>query len=778
MAKRDQRPAKVTTRSSRWLRGWLLRLSLFGLVVAVAQLAWLDLRVRAEFDGRRWSVPARIFARPLELYPGVRLRAEDLEYELRLAGYLPKANTTRVGTYSRDGQNFLVRTRGFDFADGPEPASHFHVKLTDDRVSDLKQNGEDLPIVRVDPALIARIFPAHREDRILVQLESVPHQLTGGLLAVEDRQFFDHFGVSVRGVARAMWANIRAGKAVQGGSTLTQQLAKNFFLSHERTLARKFQEVLIAAILEARYAKPELLEAYMNEVFLGQAGGRAIHGFGLASEFYFSRPLTELELPEIALLIALVRGASYYNPRSHPERALARRNLVLSAMAEYDVVAAPAAQTASLAPLGVTQARPRASSAHPAFIDLVRRQLHRDYHEDDLRSEGLRIFTTLDPTLQRLSERSLSAGLDQLESEKSLTPNMLQGAVVLTNATTGEVLALAGDREADRTGFNRALDAARPVGSVVKPAVYLAALEQPDKYQLSSLVSDATVTIENENGDVWAPENYDRSDHGQVALYRALANSYNQATVRLGMTVGLENVIDVMRRLGIRREMTAYPSLLLGAVSLSPFEVTQMYQTLAGGGFQTPLRSISDVTGPQGDKLSRYGLSVQQVVAAGPVYLVNQALVEAAQSGTGRGLARRFPDLARVAGKTGTTNDLRDSWFAGFNGDHLGVVWLGRDDNGPTGLTGASGALRVWGDLISQARGRAWEPPAPEQVVWRWVSAETGRLSAENCPGTVRLPMLKSAAMLVDTKVQSCAVAVVTKAIVLIPKTTIAGDNR
>ena len=777
MAKRVRRREKTTVRRNPWLRRWLLRLSLLGLVFGVAQLAWLDLRVRAEFDGRRWAVPARIFARPLELYPGLRLRADDLEYELRLAGYLAQANTSRAGTYSRNGGAFLVRTRGFEFADGAEPASHFRVKIRGQAVESLVQNGQPLAIVRIDPALIARIFPAHHEDRVLVELASVPRLLTEGLIATEDRQFYEHRGVSVRGVARAMWANLRARKAVQGGSTLTQQLAKNFFLTHERSLLRKFREVLIAAILEIRYEKPEILEAYLNEVFLGQAGGRAIHGFGLASEYYFSRPLAELELSEMALLIALVRGASYYNPRRNPQRALARRNLVLDLMAGAGLIDDASAQTAKRAALGVAAAGHRMGTAPPAFIDLVRRHLRRDYHEDDLRSEGLRIFTTLDPSLQRASEHALSVGLKRLEAEKSQTAGSLQGAVVLTNSTTAEVLALAGDRQSARTGFNRALDARRPVGSVLKPAVYLAALEKVDRYRLSTLISDASVGIENEKGEVWAPENYDRQSHGEVPLYRALANSYNQATVRLGMTVGLENVLDVVHRLGVEHEIPAYPSILLGSVSLSPLEVGRMYQTLAGGGFDTPMRVIREVTGPHGDKLSRYDITVRQVIDSASVYLVNRALIEAMRHGTGRSLARRYPSLATVAGKTGTTNDLRDSWFAGFNGDHLAVIWLGRDDNGPTGLTGASGALSVWGDLMSVAGGRAFEPPIPDEIDWAWVLAETGQPSAKNCPGAVRLPIIRTEAS--PPAIATCAdVTPSQQSVESVQRGTIAGDNR
>ena len=378
----------------------------------------------------------------------------------------------------------------------------------------------------------------------------------------------------------------------------------------------------------------------------------------------------------------------------------------------------------------------------------MRRQLRRDYHEDDLRSEGLRIFTTLHPLLQHSAEQALGRGIEALEAgRQSLSPGSLQGAVVVTEPASGEVLALVGDREPRRTGFNRALDARRPIGSVVKPAVFLTALERPRDYHLATLVDDAAVAVENDNGEVWTPENYDLKSHGKVPLYRALASSYNQATVRLGMNVGVEEVARTLERLGVDRDITPYPSLLLGALSLTPVEVTGMYQTLASGGFKTPLRAIREVTDSRGQALSRYGLQTRPSIDPGPTYILNRALVEAMLSGTGRSVYRRYPQLGTVAGKTGTTNDLRDSWFAGFNADRLAVVWLGRDDNGPTQLTGATGALRVWGDLMAGSAGRPWRQPAPASVTWQWLNPATGGAVAEGCPGGLRLPVLAASGL-------------------------------
>ena len=753
MAKRAARHKRQARPKFQLLRRWGVQVALMAIIFLVAQVAWLDLRVQTEFEGRRWAVPARVYARPLELYAGRRLTATQLEHELRLEGDRAAKDTSRPGTYSRlRADRYRIRTRDFRYVEGLEPATLVDVEFSQGRVSSLGNGAGAVALVRIDPAVIAKIYPAHKQDRVLVRLQEVPALLVNGLVAVEDRGFFEHSGVSLRGIARAAWANTRAGKSVQGGSTLTQQLAKNFFLSPERSIQRKASEALTALILEMRYEKTEILEAYLNEVFLGQSGSRAVHGFGLASEYYFGRPLPELELDEMALLIALVRGASYYNPHRHPQRARQRRDLVLSLMASHGVISDDAAKSAMRRPLGIAATAPGAGSDHPAFVDLLRRQLERDYHDDELRSEGLRVFTTLDPTLQRLAEESLTQNAQRLEHAAGLDKNVLQGAVVVTSPTTGEVLALVGDRNPRSHGFNRALDARRPVGSVIKPAVYLSALRQPSIYHLGSLVDDAPVGVKNGRGETWVPRNYDETSHGQIPLIEALSRSYNQATVRLGMNVGLDTVVETLTDLGLERDIPAYPSLLLGAVELTPYEVTRLYQTLATGGFQAPLRAIREVTGPYGEPLSRYGLRVRQSVEPGPVFLVNHAMVQTTRDGTGRSLYRRHPTLGDVAGKTGTTNDLRDSWFAGYNNDLLTVVWLGRDDNQPTGLSGATGALVVFGELLAAAGGAGWQAPVPETVSTVWFNRHDGLPLAGPCGDARPLPALLQGADLADMR--------------------------
>ncbi len=723
----------------------------WSLVVAVIAAAgyalWLDRTVTAQFEGRRWQVPARIYARSLEIYPGAPLTPDVLTTELEAAGYQP-GSVERAGGYLRRGNVFSINLRGFRFWDGEDPPRQLSVSLKDGKVQRLADGTRDIPLVRLQPALVGRIYPGHGEDRILLRLEEVPPLFIKTLLTVEDRGFYRHSGVSVRSMLRAFMANIRAGETVQGGSTITQQLAKNFFLTPERTITRKLNEALIAVLLELHYEKNEILQAYLNEVYIAQQGPRAVHGFGLAAPFFFGRRLVELELSEMALLVALVRGPSYYNPRQHPERAKSRRDLVLDMMAEQGVVAREKAEAEKRRPLGVLEEIPLGQSRYPAFLDLVRRQLRRDYRDEDLRGAGLQIFTTLDPLLQRRAESALSARVRQLELDSArLGPGALQGAVVLTRTTTAEVLALVGGRKPREAGFNRALDAVRPIGSLVKPAVYLAALEQPGRFSLITPIDDAPVRLKDERGEIWAPRNYDNELHGSVPLYVGLSNSYNLATVNLGLELGIPRVAETLERLGVTRPLSQYPSMLLGAIELSPLEVTQMYQTIAAGGFRTPLRAIREVTDANGSPLTRYPLNVTQSVAPGPVYLLGHALTEVMRSGTGQRAYRRLPEGLVTAGKTGTTDELRDSWFAGFSENVLAVVWLGRDDNKPTGLSGTTGALEVWSHLMSGIHNESFLPAAPDNVVFSWV--EPAKISSRgfgfgfNCADARRLPFIR-----------------------------------
>ena len=709
------------------------------LVFAVGYVAWLDVRVRAQFEGKRWALPARVYARPVELWPGARLDPDTLEDELRRAGYHPEDRPRRPGSYLRAGNRFVIEARAFRFWDAEEPARRIEVGFDTGVVRTLDAGGGPAAIVRLDPSLVGRIYPRHHEDRVLVRLDDAPPVLVAGLIAVEDRRFFEHHGISLIAVARAAWANVRAGSFVQGGSTLTQQLAKNLFLSRERTLLRKASEALMALLLEARYPKEELLEVYLNEVYLGQDGRRAIHGFGLASWFYFGRRLDELDLPEAALLIGLARGASAYNPWRKPERALRRRDLVLDVMAARGVVGAAQAAAAKARPLGVRSERPRGASPHPAFIDLVRRQLSRDYRDGDLRTEGLRIFTALDPGVQSTAERVLARELAAAERRRGLAAGVLQGAVLVARADSGDVLAVVGDRRARARGFNRALDAKRPIGSLIKPAVYLTALERG--YSIASPVEDSPVEVRLDDGRRWAPRNHDGEHLGTMPLYRALALSRNAATARLGLSLGVPRVAAVLERLGLAGPLPSSPSLLLGSIDLSPFQVAQVYQALANEGFRSPLRAIHEVTGPEGRPLARYGFSVEPVADPSAVYVLRAALEAVLEEGTGRGMRERLPAALHAAGKTGTTNGGRDSWFAGFAGGYVAVVWVGFDDNRAAGLSGSRQALGVFAGIVSRLPAADAAAPVPDGVEWRWIGFDGDPYRTDpGCPGAVRLP--------------------------------------
>jgi penicillin-binding protein 1B len=724
-----------------WL-GWAIKLGLVGLVVLAGFAVYFDAVVQEKFSGKRWTVPAKVYARPLELFVGQKLAKDDFLKELDALGYRRESAGDGPGAVSVAGNNLELHTRGFQFYESREPSQRVRVRFSGDYVAGLSQaNGSSLAVARLEPMLIGGLYPAHQEDRLLIKLDQVPPYLVETLVAIEDREFFNHFGVSPKSIARAVWVNATAGQVVQGGSTLTQQLVKNFFLTNERSLIRKATEAMMAVLLELHYDKQDILEAYLNEVFLGQDGQRAVHGFGLASQYFFSQPLSELKLEQVALLVGMVKGPTYYNPRRNPERALERRNLVLDVLAEQGVATLEVVAAAKQKPLGVTQRGSMADSSFPAFLDLVKRQLREDYREEDLTEEGLRIFTSFDPILQLKAESALADSLKRLSGRKGV--DQVEAGMVVTNPETGEVQVLIGSRQPRYAGFNRALDAVRPIGSLIKPAIYLAALERPSQYTLTSLLEDQPFSIKGQDGQVWSPQNYDRKAHGTVYLYQGLVNSYNLSSAKLGLELGVPNVLKTLERLGVSRKWPAYPSMLLGAGALTPMEVADMYQTIANGGFNTPLRGIRSVLTAEGEPLKRYPYQIQQRFDAGAIYLLQNAMQRTMRDGTGRSVYSRLPSSLALAGKTGTSNDSRDSWFAGFSQDLLAVVWLGRDDNGPTPLTGATGALQVWTDFMIKADPLPLDMPLPDNVVQAWVDAATGLGSDPSCANVVQMPYIR-----------------------------------
>ena len=460
--------------------------------------------------------------------------------------------------------------------------------------------------------------------------------------------------------------------------------------------------------------------------------------------------MQDLEPQHIALLVGLVRGASLYNPRRNPERALQRRNQVLDIFGTTGLMSEGEIKTAKSRPLGVTEKPHSGGSRYPAFLDLVRRQLRRDYQASDLSSEGLKIFTTLAPSEQEYAQQAVTRGLDDLK-ERGL-PADLQSALVVSDVASGEIRALVGDRVPGRNYFNRALDARRQIGSVVKPLVYLLALEHVDDYNLITPIKDESISLRQPDGSLWSPENYDHKSHGELPLMDALIHSYNQATVKLGLKIGVANLIRKIKQLGVVAEVPAVPATLLGAVELTPIEVTQMYQSLAAGGYSVPLRSVTAVLTPHGDLLSRYPLRLMPLDNREAVVLLNFALTEVVEQGTARRLHGLLGNDTLIAGKTGTTNERRDSWFVGYTQDRVAVSWVGLDDNRPAGVTGSNAAMRVWAGLFRYLPLEAVDLRMPEGANFVWVDKQQQALTAPSCPEAVQIPFINGTEPRVSTK--------------------------
>ena len=704
-----------------------------GLIALLVWLLYLDRVVTAQFEGRRWTLPAQVFAEPTELYVGQSLGADTLEQELRRLGYTRVDAPKSAGTYRRRNNRFDLVTRRFAFWDSVQESQALAITTSRNAIESVEDaKGTEVPIFRLDPLLIGSIFPTHGEDRVIVTPEEVPDLLPAALKVVEDRKFDTHNGVNISAIIRAAWVNVRAGQIEQGGSTLTQQLVKSYFLDNRRTFARKIEEAFMAMLLEVHFEKHDLMNAYINEIYLGQDGQRAIHGFGLASQFYFGKPLAELQLHEVATLVAVVRGPSYYDPRRRAERVKTRRDLILKLMAEHRLIEEKALKTALAKPLGVVTSGSHAGGYYPAFLDLVRRTLRRDYREEDLTEAGLKIFSTLNPYVQSRAEAALKQELDRLDKSRKRKDVPLEGVVVVTAPQNGEVTAMVGGRDASFAGFNRALDAKRSIGSLVKPVIFLAAVES-GSFHAASIVDDAPVEVKLATGQTWKPQNISKELYGPVPLVRALAQSLNLATVNLGLQVGLPKVTRQFQALGLDREPPQLPSVLLGALDVSPLEVAQLYNAFANGGFSTPLRAVRAVVDAEGKALQSFALEITPVADPTAVYQVNRMLVHVMERGSGASSRAYLPPELVVAGKSGTSSDYRDSWFAGFSGSHLAVVWIGYDDNAPTGLTGSSGSLAVWSRLMAGIGTTSWSAPLPEGLQELEIEFDTGLGAKTGC---------------------------------------------
>ena len=740
-AKRRQSTAKKAKPSLWWrLLKWGTGFGLLVCLAVIGYLIYLDRNVTSVFEGRRWSIPAQVYAQPLELYEGAGLNAAALQTELQRLGYQADANLATPGTYKMRAGTLHVYLRAFHFMERARPATQIEITFSAQQIKQIKNAQGEVPLIRLDPATIGSFFPSHGEDRIILRPDEVPTILTEGLKAIEDRNFDKHMGFSVSGVIRAAIVNLRAGERQQGGSTLTQQLVKSYFLDGRRTYQRKLKEVAMAFTLEARFSKEDLLTAYINEIFLGQNGNRAIHGFGLGAQFYFNKPLQELAVDEIATLISIIRGPSYYNPFRHPNRALERRNRILQTFNEDSLINKNELRVALAKPLRVVASPTRGGAYYPAFMDKVRAELRSKYQAEDLSSQGLRVFTTIRPREQENVQRAVAHALNQIEQDRGLPTASLQAAAVVSDTQTGELLALVGGRKGRVDGFNRALNAQRPVGSLIKPVVFLAAIETG--MNLAQTIVDEPITLQPKYGEPWSPKNFDGKFRGELPLIRALAESLNLATVHLGQQVGLELIQSRFATLTNRQPTNPYPSFMLGAESLSPIKILELYGNFASGGFRSDPKAVVAVLDEDGRPISHHPFEITQTIQSEDVATLNRALEVVMAKGTGR----RSPYAkSGVAGKTGTSNDNRDSWFAGFDNRRVSVVWVGHDDNAKTGLTGGSGALRVWNEMSHHHNIEPLVHPPSDNLVA--IEFSTGLLANKDCADIVWVPVADSSSL-------------------------------
>lgn len=734
-ARARRKPTKQTLKK-RWLKA--IGKSLVVLMVpAVMLFGYFYVEVVGQFKGRLWDLPARVYSAPVELYSGADIAKDHLLWALEHRGYRSVNEPDSPGEYRLQSTRMHLVSRPFVGLNGPQPGKELIIDFVGQRITRVV-TPDDSGYAQLEPVEIGSIYPGQGEDRLLINYQQVPTTMIDGLVAVEDRSFWWHLGVSPIGIARAFMVNLQTGERTQGGSTLTQQLVKNLYLDATRSYTRKAIEAMMAIALELRFDKQTIMQTYLNEVFLVQDGNRAIHGIGLASQYLFAKPVAELTVAEQALLIGMVKGPSVYNPLRSPERAKARRDVVLRVMLSEQVIDQASYQQAVSTPLALNVQRRR--GGYPAFMDIVQNQLQADYNKAQLHSEGLKIYTTFRPWLQETAQARVAEQLDRLARSKNLAEPP-QTALVVTQPHTGEVLAALGDRQPGLAGFNRVLDMRRQVGSVIKPAVYLAALSRPN-HTLISPIADEPIAIRLPEGGAWQPQNYNRTSHGVVPLYQALAKSYNQATARLGMEVGLPAVFDTIEALGVQRNIPALPSVLLGAVELSPLEVASMYQTIANDGFHSPLTAIRGVLDVNGQLLTQYRNEPERRVDERAVHLLHYAMQMVMREGTGVSAYQLLPESLNLQGKTGTTDDQRDAWFAGWSGNFLMVNWVGYDDNRATPFTGSSGALPIWTHVLDSLVPQPLTVDVPSGVSYHWVDPEGGYRTSEGCASARAMPFL------------------------------------
>ena len=711
------------------------------LVISIAYISILDSKVVNKLDGVLWTVPAKVYARPLELAEGGKINVDSLKKELEILSYeLTKGIPDTPGEFSQSQRSVNIFIRGF----GSQEPGLYRLKIENDKIDSIKRkDGISIDLIQLEPLSIGGMFPSHLQDRILLNFSQVPKDLEEMILVVEDRNFYSHKGVSLRSIMRAFIKNTRALGIEEGGSTITQQLAKSLFFSPEQTIRRKIKEAIAALLIEMHYSKQEILLAYINDVFIAQSGRRAIHGFGLASQFFFGTDLKNLSLDQKALLVGMLKGPSLYSPINNPDRAKTRRDLVLSLIKNDSLITEEEYLDLKGKSLKVIPPSFKSLSKYPAFNDIVTLDLRKNFDDSDLRTKGLKIITNLDPVVQDYLEESIKDTKLKLKRRYGSQLNGLEGAGIVIDSFSGEVVAAIGSTKPNNYGFNRAINAVRPIGSLVKPFIYLSALQHYSKYNLSTLLDDSKLSVSLPGGKLWEPNNFDKKFHGNIPLHVALSESYNVATTRLGMDLGYSVVQETFTKLGIEKKIPKYPSIFVGSFEMTPLEAIQAYQTIASEGFYSPLNSIRTVESSEDVLSLSYPYKVEQRFRPEPIYLLKFVLKQSFISGTARGYSSRVIEKWKTGGKTGTSDDQRDSWFVGYAGNYLMLVWLGFDDNRKSPLTGRTGALQVWKNFMSRLDPIAYEVRKPSRIRYEWVDAKDGLLSGERCKGSILIPFVE-----------------------------------
>ena len=711
------------------------------LIISIAYVLILDSKVVNKLDGVLWTVPAKVYARPLELAEGGKINVGVLKKELEILSYeLTKGIPDTPGEFSQSQRSVNIFIRGF----GSQEPGLYRLKIENDKIDSIKRkDGISIDLIQLEPLSIGGMFPSHLQDRILLNFSQVPKDLEEMILVVEDRNFYSHKGISLRSIMRAFIKNTRALGIEEGGSTITQQLAKSLFFSPEQTIRRKIKEAIAALLIEIHYSKQEILLAYINDVFIAQTGRRAIHGFGLASQFFFGTDLKNLSLDQKALLVGMLKGPSLYSPINNPDRAKTRRDLVLSLIKNDSLITEEEYLDLKGRSLKVIPPSFKSLSKYPAFNDIVTLDLRKNFDDSDLRTKGLKIITNLDPVVQDYLEESIKDTKLQLKRRYGSQLNGLEGAGIVIDSFSGEVVAAIGSTKPNNYGFNRAINAVRPIGSLVKPFIYLSALQHYSKYNLSTLLDDSKLSVSLPGGKLWEPNNFDKKFHGNIPLHVALSESYNVATTRLGMDLGYSVVQETFTKLGIKKKIPKYPSIFVGSFEMTPLEVIQAYQTIASEGFYSPLNSIRTVESSEDVLSLSYPYKVEQRFRPEPIYLLKFVLKQTFISGTARGFSSRVIEKWKTGGKTGTSDDQRDSWFVGYAGNYLMVVWLGFDDNRKSPLTGRTGALQVWKNFMSRLDPIAYEVRKPSRIRYEWVDTKDGLLSGERCKGSILIPFVE-----------------------------------